>query len=72
MVTPVEIIDTAVEIGLGALISGAAAYWIARLNHDREMEKERTRRRRELFESIAEQVERFTHATLKYYGLMVG
>jgi hypothetical protein len=69
MVTPIEIIDTAVKIGLGALISGVTAYLIARLNHNREMEKARAIRRRELLETIAEQVETFTHVVLKYWAL---
>lgn len=69
MVTTIEVIDTAVKIGLGALISGAAAYLIARLNHNREMEKSQAIRRREMLEGIAEQIETFTHAVLKYWAL---
>jgi hypothetical protein len=69
MVTPLDIVDTAVKIGLGALISGVAAYFIAKLNHDREAQKAQTTRKRDLLEGIAEQVESFTHTALKYWAL---
>jgi hypothetical protein len=70
MITPIDVIDTAVKIGLGALISGAAGYWIAKLNHDREIEKDRVHRRRELLESVAEQVETFTQNALHYWAVL--
>jgi hypothetical protein len=69
MVTPIEIIDTAIKIGLGALISGAAAFLIARLNHSKEMEKSRANRRRELLEEIAERTEKFNSATVRYWAI---
>ena len=70
--SPIEVLDTSVKIGLGALISGAAAYFLAKLNHNREIEKERLRRRRELFEEVAEQIEKFTHIVLKFWGTVIG
>jgi hypothetical protein len=69
MVTPIEVLDTAVKIGLGALISGAAAYLIATLNHRKDIEKAHAYRRRELLEGVAEQIENFTYLTLKYWAL---
>ena len=69
MPTTPEIIDTAVKIGLGALISASGAYWVAHHNHDRDAEKERLRRRRELLEEVAEQVEHFTHAALRCWSV---
>lgn len=53
MVTNLEIVDTAVKIGLGALISGVVAYLIARLNHAKEIDKEYIKRRRDMVQSIA-------------------
>jgi hypothetical protein len=57
MLTPLEIIDTAVKIGLGALITSAAAYFLARGQHYRDLDKLRITRRRELIEDIAVKVE---------------
>lgn len=37
MTTPIEIIDTAVKIGLGALISGIATYMVTKRNHAHEI-----------------------------------
>lgn len=70
MVTTIEVIDTAVKVGLGAIISGCAAYWVARLNHVKEIEKDRLQRRRELLEGIAEQVEEFNQNALKYWAVL--
>jgi hypothetical protein len=69
MVTSLDIVDTAVKIGLGALISGVSTYFIARFNHKREQEKARVNRRRELIEGIAEQIEAFTKSSLTYWAL---
>lgn len=67
----IDIVDTAVKIGLGALISGTATYRITNLNHDREIEKSRLSRQRELLEEIAGQTEQFSNAVLKYWAYMV-
>ena len=67
----IDIVDTAVKIGLGALISGAATYRITNLNHDREIAKSRISRQRELLEEIAGQTEQFSNAVLKYWAYMV-
>src|SRR6266404_9693124 len=71
MVTPIEIIDTAIKIGLGALISGTAAFLIARLNYTKEIEKTRANRRRELLEEIAEKAEKFNSATIRYWAILL-
>jgi hypothetical protein len=71
MVTPLEILDSAMKIGLGALISGTAAFLIARLNHTRDIEKTRANRRRELLEEIAEKAEKFNSATIRYWAILL-
>jgi hypothetical protein len=71
MITPIDVLDTAIKIGLGALISGLAAYWVAKLNHDREREKLRAQRRRELLEAVAEQVEVFSQAVLHHWAFVI-
>ena len=66
-VTGLEIIDTAVKIGLGALITGIATYVITALNHDKDLEKQSIRRRRELLEQVSSQIERFWNSYRRYY-----
>jgi hypothetical protein len=66
-VTAMEVVDTAVKIGLGALISGLATYWVTKLNHDKELEKQTIRRRRELLEQIAAGVEQFWNEYRRYF-----
>lgn len=70
MITSLEIVDTAVKVGLGACISAVSSYALAQANHQREAGKERTQRRRELLESVAEQTEAFSHSALRYWALM--
>jgi hypothetical protein len=70
--TPLDIADSAVKIGLGALISGVAAYLNAKLGHSREAAKVQSTRRRELLESVAEQIEVFTHVALKLWARISG
>lgn len=41
----IDIADTAVKIGLGAIISGIATYRVARQNHDHEHKKDKIARR---------------------------
>ena len=66
-----DIVDTAVKIGLGALISGLATYGVTKLNHDKDIEKSKLKRQRELLEEIASQTEEFSNVVLKYWAYMV-
>ncbi|MFW1433713.1 hypothetical protein ACEV94_22605 [Vibrio parahaemolyticus] len=56
-----EIIDTAVKIGLGALISGVTTWKVTKLQHKNDNEKLRRTHKLESLESVAEQVEIFSH-----------
>ena len=69
-VTALDIIDSAVKIGLGALIAGVSAYSLARSQYSRDLQKERIRREFELLKQTSEQVEQFTHTALKYWALV--
>ncbi|HEV7472785.1 MAG TPA: hypothetical protein VGN90_01980 [Pyrinomonadaceae bacterium] len=71
MITKLEILDTAVKVGLGAAISVLGSYLVAKLTHDRTTAKERAERRRALLETVAEQVSTFSQASLKHWGLVV-
>jgi hypothetical protein len=42
--TLIEVLDTAVKVGMGALISGVATYQVTRLNHVSDRRKEQSRR----------------------------
>lgn len=66
-VTGLEILDTAVKIGLGALISGIATYLVTKLNHDKKLEKQSIQRRRELLEQVSLDIERFWNSYRRYY-----
>lgn len=66
--TWVDVVDSAVKIGLGALIAGLSSFILAQKNHERDAEKERRRRNKELLEAVAEHVERFTSASLIYWA----
>lgn len=69
--TYLEVIDTAVKVGLGALISGASAYWMAKNKTRDDFRRERLIRHHGLLEKSAEQIENFSHVTLRYWALIV-
>jgi threonine dehydratase len=58
MVTTIDVIDSAVKIGLGALISGLATYLVAKSSHDKTIAKERAQRKRDMLEAVAQHVTR--------------
>jgi pyruvate-formate lyase len=62
MTTYIEILDTAVKIGLGAAISGAATYVVTRMKSDRDVHQEVARHKRELLERISLGVQNCTAA----------
>ena len=67
MITPIDVVDSAVKIGLGAIISGLATYWLAKTSHDKTMEKERAQRSRDLLEAAAQQVATMDECALRYW-----
>ena len=67
-VTALQILDTAVKIGLGALISGIATYFLTRSAHREEARSERRKRRYDAVERVADLVEDFTHVALKFWA----
>lgn len=66
-----DIVDTAVKIGLGALISGVTTYYLTTLNHNKDSEKEAIRRKREMLEGVAEEIETFSNAVMEYWAYLV-
>ena len=69
--TVLDIVDTAVKIGLGALISGVATYWVAQHRAKSESVGEYNSRHRALVEKVAEEVEELHHTYLKYWALVI-
>ncbi|MFG8458331.1 hypothetical protein ACEOSC_23860 [Pseudomonas aeruginosa] len=69
--TALEVLDSAVKIGLGALIAGISTFLLSRHQHARELEKARINREFEVLKQTAEQIELFTHVALKYWAFIV-
>lgn len=67
IIAMLEIVDTAVKIGLGALIAGVAAYFLAKLNHHQDLEKNSLKRRRELLEKVASDIESNWNTYRRFY-----
>ncbi len=53
----IDVVDSAVKIGLGAAISGLATYLVTRHNHSREREKILYVRRLDSLESVSDKME---------------
>ncbi len=70
--TLVEVLDTAVKIGLGAGITGLASYLIAKHNHDRDLIKVAFTRRQESLEQVTEKTEVHFSAWRRYCGSLGG
>lgn len=67
--TFLEVVDSAVKIGLGALIAGVSTWLVSRSQHFNELRKVKVSREFELLKEIAEKVERFTHSSLKFWAI---
>jgi hypothetical protein len=70
-ITWIEIADTAVKIGLGAIITGASAYILARHNRSKSIEQEYLFKHREVMESVTLDIEEMTHVLLKYWSFIL-
>jgi hypothetical protein len=62
MTTIIEVVDSAVKIGLGALISGVATYLVTSSRQKSELKKDILLRHRELIEKSSLEIESFTSA----------
>lgn len=57
MTTLIEVLDTAIKIGLGALISGVVTYWVTQANYKNTLRKEAAEGKRKTIREIAELIE---------------
>ncbi|ANG62811.1 hypothetical protein A8C75_10155 [Marinobacterium aestuarii] len=69
--TILDVVDTAVKIGIGALISGVSTYWVTKLKNSADAEKEYRQRYRSILEEVADNLESVNHVYLKYWALVV-
>lgn len=53
-----DVVDTAVKIGLGGLVAGVSAYFIARRSHTHDLKKERLRRIQDGLEEVSREFEK--------------
>ena len=65
-----DVIDTAVKVGLGALISGFTTFWLSKEKSRDDVKRERLARHHGLLEKSAEQIETFSHVLLRYWALI--
>jgi hypothetical protein len=68
--TGLDIIDTAVKIGLGSIITAIASFLVTKKNHANEKQKARIHRERELLEKVAEEFEAFSHSVFSYWAII--
>jgi len=66
--TWIDVVDTAVKIGLGALIGGGISYMLARLEHTKSAKLEFSKRRFETLQSAFEEISDFSSAISLYWA----
>jgi hypothetical protein len=69
--TWIEIVDTAVKIGLGAAVTGVATLLNNKLSHAKSAEKDNLQRNVAVLESVTLSIEEMTHALLKHWSFVV-
>ena len=67
--TWIEVFDSAVKIGLGALIAGVIAFLLSSTQHRNELKKAKVDREFEMLKEVAEKAENFNQTALKYWSL---
>ena len=76
MTTELEIIDTAIKVGLGALISGVTTYFVTTRTHSHDIRKLLISEKRDLLRSAATKLESsmsvVNHAVQEFTHLLIG
>ena len=67
--TWIEVVDSAVKIGLGALITGIGALILSTTQHRNDRKKAKVAREFEMLKEFAEKVETFNNIALRYWSL---
>ena len=68
--TVIEVVDTAIKIGLGGVIGFFGTFAVTKLNHSHDLNKEKIKRRYDTLEQVATHIEEFSHVALKYWALV--
>jgi hypothetical protein len=68
----IEVIDTAVKVGLGAAISGFTTYAISLRNHKSEKMKEETRKRVEMLTFSLESIDNYLNCLYRCFSTVNG
>jgi hypothetical protein len=66
--TWINVADTAIKIGLGALIGGAFGIWVALVNNRSQSSRTYLEKKRSILESVLADVESFLGATIMYWA----
>ena len=66
--TWIEVADSAVKIGLGALITGIIAFILSTTQHRNDRKKSKVGREFEMLKEVAEKVETFNNIALRYWS----
>lgn len=69
--TKLEILDSAIKIGLGSLITLVGTFLVAWLNHRNDHKKERNKRFYDALEKTSVNIEETTHTSLRYWALII-
>ncbi|WP_027710494.1 hypothetical protein [Zooshikella ganghwensis] len=69
--TVIEVVDTAVKIGLGGLITLLGTILVTKLNHGHENSKDVRKRHFDALESVGSDIEEMTHVCLRYWALII-
>ena len=65
----IEVVDSVVKIGLGALIAGVITFLLSSTQHRNELKKAKVEREFEMLKEVAEKVEIFNPNALRYWSL---
>ncbi|WP_201548738.1 hypothetical protein [Psychrobacter sp. Pi2-1] len=66
--TWIEVADSAVKIGLGALITGIIAFVLSTIQHRNDRKKAKVAREFEMLKEVAGKVETFNRVSLRYWA----
>ncbi|WP_312377120.1 hypothetical protein [Pseudomonas oryzihabitans] len=69
--TWIEIVDTTVKIGLGAVVTGIATLVNNKLSHAKSVEKDSLQRSIAVLESVTLSIEEMTHTLLKHWSFII-
>ena len=67
--TWIEVVDSAVKIGLGALITGIITFVLSTTQHRNDQKKAKVAREFEMLKEVAEKTESFNNVALRYWSL---